>query len=158
MALLPVVRCRPERDSSLIASTNLQLIRSLYRAWERGDRSSIDWADPEIEFVIADGPAPGRWTGHAAMAQGFRELLRGWQEWRPRADEYIELSDERVLVLDHFTARGKASGMEVGHVRTEGAVLFHLREGKATRVTVYWDRSRALADLGFTPGSGSQGS
>jgi ketosteroid isomerase-like protein len=124
-------------------------VRSLYEAWERGDRSSIDWAHPEIEFVVADGPAPGRWTGRAGMAQGFRELLRGWQEWRPRAEDYLELGDERVLVLDHFTARGKASGLKTEQMRTEGAVLFHLADGKTTRVVVYWDRAHALADLGL---------
>jgi hypothetical protein len=62
----------------------------LYAAWARGDRSSIEWAHPEIEFVIADGPAPGRWTGMTGMAKGFRELIGGWEEWRPKADEYRE--------------------------------------------------------------------
>jgi ketosteroid isomerase-like protein len=100
-------------------SANLDLVRSLYAAWERGDRSSIEWAHPEIEFVIADGPAPGRWIGVAGMAEGFRDLLSGWEEWRPQADEYRELDAERILVLDHFSGRGKTSGLEVRQMRTE---------------------------------------
>jgi len=40
-------------------SEDLDLVRSLYVAFEEGDYSSVEWVDSEIEFVIADGPAPG---------------------------------------------------------------------------------------------------
>jgi ketosteroid isomerase-like protein len=54
-----------------MASAALDLVRSLYAAWSRGDRSSIEWAHPEIEFVIADGPPPGSWRGLVGMDEGF---------------------------------------------------------------------------------------
>jgi hypothetical protein len=73
-------------------SENLDLVRSICAAWERGNYSSVEWAHPEIEFVLADLPASGSSTG-----------------WH----------------------------------------LFHICDGKVTRLVVYFDRERVLADLGL---------
>jgi ketosteroid isomerase-like protein len=132
-----------------VPSANTDLVRSIFAAWERGDFSSAEWAHPEIEFEVADGPTPGSWTGLAGMAEGVRDGLNAWEGLRQGADEYRELDGERVLVLFHFSARGKASGLEAGQMRTEGATLFHLSGGKVIRLVHYWNRERALADLGL---------
>src|SRR5438128_9499739 len=130
---------------------NVDLVRSIFAAWERGDYSSAEWAHPEIEYVIADGPARGRWTGLAGMAEGFRDWLSAWEAYRVEADEYRELDDERVLVLVRNIGRGKTSGLELGRLRSKGAGVFHVRGGKVTRYVIYWDRDRALADLCLAP-------
>jgi ketosteroid isomerase-like protein len=111
-------------------SENLDLVRSLFAAWERGDYGSTEWAHPEIEFVIAGGPAPGRWTGLAGLAEGWREWLSAWEDFRPEAEEYREIDGERVLVLLRFGGRGKTSGVEIGQMQSNGANLFHIRDGK----------------------------
>jgi len=138
-----------------VASANLDLVRSIYAAWERGDFSSAEWAHPKIEYVSADGPAPGSATGLAGMAEVFRGWLGAWEEWRVEAEEYRELDGERVLVLFHFSGRGKTSGLDVGQISTKGASLFHLRGGKVARLVQYFDRERALADLGLAPEASS---
>jgi ketosteroid isomerase-like protein len=130
---------------------NLDLIRSIYAAWERGDFSSVEWAHPEIEFVIADGPAPGSWRGLAGLAEGSRSFLGAWEDYHADVEEYRELDDERILVLVRASGRGKTSGMDVGQLGAKGANLFHVRSGKVTRYVIYWDRELALADLGLNP-------
>ncbi|HVS29574.1 MAG TPA: nuclear transport factor 2 family protein [Solirubrobacteraceae bacterium] len=134
-----------------MASANLELVRSIYAAWERGDFSSSEWAHPEIEYVIPDGPELATWTGPDAMAESLRDFLSAWDDFRVHADEYRELDDERVLVLVRRTGRGKASGVELGQMPSNGASLFHVRDGKVTRLVFYRDRERALADLGLDP-------
>ena len=130
-------------------SAKLDLVRSIYAAWERGDYSSAEWAHPEIEFVIANGPSPGSWTGLAEMAEGHRDFLRAWEDFRVEAEEYRELDGGRVLVLDHLSGRGKTSGLDLGQTRTMGAWLFHIRGGGVTKMVRYLDRDHALADLGL---------
>jgi ketosteroid isomerase-like protein len=130
-------------------SADVDLVRSVCAAWGRGDFSSAEWAHPEVEFVIVDGPSPGSWTGLAGMAEGFRDWLSAWEAYRVEADEYRELDDERVLVLVRNIGRGKTSGLELGQLRSKGAGVFHVRGGKVTRYVIYWDRDRALADLGL---------
>jgi hypothetical protein len=68
-------------------SANVDLVRSIYAAWERGDFGSVEWAHPEIEFVFEDGPEPGRWTGLEEMSGRYGAWLRGWKDFRAVPEE-----------------------------------------------------------------------
>jgi ketosteroid isomerase-like protein len=124
-------------------------VRSIYAAAERGDFRTVDWAHPEIEYVVADGPEPGSFTGLQEMAAYGRRLLDAWAEWRVEGEEYRELDDERVLVLERHSGLGKTSGLDVGRTEQKGAAVFHVRDGRVHKQVVYWNRNRALADLGL---------
>ena len=131
-------------------SANLDLVRSIVAAWARGDFSSTEWADPEIEYVFHDGPEPGRWRGVTEMGEATRDFLRAWERFRWVADEYRELEDGQVVVLTHNTGRGRTSGIEIEQIwGGRGALLARVRDGKVARLDVYFDRDRALADLGL---------
>jgi ketosteroid isomerase-like protein len=140
-----------ERDTAAAMSENLELVRSIYAEWERGDYSSVEWADPAIEFTMVGVPAPGTWTGLAEMARAWREWLSAWEDWHEEVEEYRELDSERVLVLLYARGgRGKASAVDLDRVReVGGACVFHIRRGRVSRLVAYWDRDSALADLGL---------
>ena len=138
----------------MMASANVELVRSIFAAWERGDYSSAEWAHPEVEFVTADGPDPGHWKG-AGVAAAARDFLGTWEDYCIEPEEYREIDDRRILVLVRVSASGKTSGLDLGQLRTRGAWLFHVRDGKVTRFVRYFDREGALADLGRAPDAGS---
>ena len=130
-------------------SENLDLVRSIYVHWERGDWTSASWAHPDIEFEFADGPSPGSFKGVPAMARAWRDYTSDWRDVRADPKEFREIDSERVLVLLEFIGRGRASGVQVARARSRGANLFHIRHGKVTRLVLHFDRDRALADLGL---------
>jgi hypothetical protein len=83
------------------------------------------------------------------MARRWGDVLTAWEDFTQRGEEYRELDAERVLVLTRATARAKASGVELAEMWAKSAGLFYLRDGKVKRLVVYFDRDRALADLGL---------
>jgi ketosteroid isomerase-like protein len=139
-----------------MASANVDLVRSIFTDWERGNffsRGSAEWAHPEIEFVIADGPEPGSSVGPVEVSETLRGYLTAWEDFRMLADEYRELDAERVLVLFRRSGRGQHSGVEVWQFGTQGAWVFHIRGGRITKVVGYFDWERAFGDLGLLPES-----
>jgi ketosteroid isomerase-like protein len=130
-----------------MSSANLDLVRSIYDAWEGGDFSSNEWADAQIEFSFAGGPETKSWIGLEGMAAGYGDWLRAWKNFRAEPEEYLVIDDERILVLVHNSGQGRVSGLEIDEQSV--ANLFHLRGGKVTRIVVYLDRELAFADLGL---------
>jgi ketosteroid isomerase-like protein len=128
---------------------HLDLLRSIYAEWEHGDFSSARWAHPAIEFVIVGGPDPGAWTGIDGMAEGWFRFLQAWDDFHVEPEEYRALDRARTLVLIRRSGRGRTSGLEVDEMHSEAADLFDVADGKVIRLVHYWERARALADLGI---------
>jgi ketosteroid isomerase-like protein len=125
---------------------NVELVRSIYAAVERGDYSAADWASPDIEYVVADGPEPVSLTGRDGLAAAMRSAFSVMEDWRDAPEDYRELDDRRVLVLSRFTSIGKASRLEV---EQRVAQLFEIERANVMRIVVYFDRDQAPADLGL---------
>jgi ketosteroid isomerase-like protein len=130
-------------------AANLDFIKSIYTAWEMGDFSTADWADPEICFEMVGGLTPGIWNGVAEMTEVWAGMLRAWEGLRAVPEEFRELDGDRVLVYLRNEGRGKGSGIELHGISAKSANVFTVRGGKVTRLILYWDRARAIADLGL---------
>jgi ketosteroid isomerase-like protein len=133
-----------------MSQENVELLQSILARWERGDYSSTEWAHPEIEYSVADGPEPGGGKGLIGLGQAWAAWLSAWEDLRIQVDEYRELDEERVLVLARKSGRGKQSGLEIDDMHAKGAVICYVRDDKVTRMVLYYDRANALADLGLS--------
>src|SRR5947209_4072093 len=111
-------------------SANLDLVRSIYATIARGDYSAADWASEDIEYVVADGVAPGTATGLEGLVHAMREAFSVMEDWRDRPEQFRELDADRVLVLSKFSGRGKTSGLAV---EQDVAQVFEIQEGRVTR-------------------------
>ncbi len=128
-------------------SKNLDLVRSIYADWERGDFTRENWADPAIELVRPESLDSDPLKGRDASSGGWREWLGVWSDFHAEAHDYRDLDAERVLVFGRMRGTGRLSGSTT---ETETVNVFHIRERKVVRLVLYSNRDRALADLGLT--------
>jgi hypothetical protein len=130
-------------------SENLELVRSIYADFERGDWGRTDWADPEIECEFMDGAQPGVWKGIGEMARAWVEVLRTFDELRTEATEFREIDDERVLVLMESSGIARRSHVPMPPEWSRGANVYRIRDGKVVGLQIWFIREHALADLGL---------
>jgi hypothetical protein len=84
--------------------------------------------------------------------------ISAFERLRVVVDEYRELDGERVIVLLRQYGRGKMSGLELEEIQAKGASVFQIHDGKVTKLVIYEDCERALADLDLASGSAPQDS
>jgi ketosteroid isomerase-like protein len=132
----------------------VEIIRGVYDAWLRGDASAVEAFDPEIVLYPA---AESDWVGLEdsyrgpdGIARYLRLIAETIDDYRPQIVELRDVGD-RVLTLAVESGRGKHSGAEVESRNT--AHVWTLRDEKAVRLDLYWNRDRAFADLGLPPES-----
>jgi hypothetical protein len=131
-------------------SANLDLVRSIYADWERGDFSWTDWADPEIEFEFADGLEPRLWRGLAGMADGWSGFLGAWVGFSV-VGEAIKILGAGGFSCSTTSADAARRGIGSWADATEECKRVPPRDGRITRLVLYWDCERAFADLGLSP-------
>jgi ketosteroid isomerase-like protein len=127
---------------------NLEIVQEMYERRERGDMDVAEFVHPEIEFARIGSELPdvaGEWHGLDGMRKATVEYLNVWEDYTFEVERMVDLED-RVLVLERHTARGKRSGAIIDQ---DVGTLLTLREGLITRWEYYWERSEALEAAGI---------
>lgn len=130
-----------------MSEDNVELIRRIYDAWNRGDvESTFEVFDHDIEWILPEGGLnSGIYRGHDAV----RELLEGYLEaldfLRPEPERFFD-APGRVVAFIRTSIRGKGSGAEA---TVRPAHLWAIRKGKVVRMEVFptAERGKALEVL-----------
>ena len=127
----------------------LEAINETYRtgdlgAWRRHVEETFDpWVVLESE---SGAFTEGRWQGHdgaVAFVAKQMEVLEGM--WL-RIDEYLEASENCLIVPLTFGGRVRHSGLDV---ELHPVHVFTMREGKAVRWQIFSDRAQAFDAAGL---------
>jgi ketosteroid isomerase-like protein len=103
---------------------------------------------PDFEAVsrdIAEGLAPGG-KGLDGFISAWQEWLAPWERYLVEVDDFIDLGDGRVVVMNRNRGRMRDSEAEVEVV---SAAVWTVREGKIARIEFFTDRRVALSALGL---------
>ena len=104
---------------------------------------------PDFETSVDPAAVPLGFGQGAYGVDGFLGIFREWvaafQSWIAEATEFIDVDEDRVLVMCTFMARWEG---QQGELRVEGANLLTLRDGKLARIEHFLDREAALGAAG----------
>ena len=124
-----------------MSQANVDVVRRMYEAFQAGDAErALAHFDPD---VLVD--APGRVdTGAGRGRQAVSTIVGSWvgafDEWSEEIEEVRDLGDQ-VCVVATQRGRGKETGLRVEY---RYAVLYAIRGGKITRMTMHPDPATAL--------------
>jgi ketosteroid isomerase-like protein len=109
----------------------------------------FDFFDPEIELHEDPRfPEAGVYRGLEAVSRYFAQFTENFDEFTFKAEDFIDLGGDRVLILFRLRTRGSGSGATV---EARPGWIYTIRDGKAVRIETYLDRGEALAAAGLGP-------
>jgi ketosteroid isomerase-like protein len=126
---------------------NVQLVQRMLAAWETGaPDQALEFFHPDVEFDARVRPDGKVWHGRGGVRQAMQEWTGAWEAWEMTIERYIELGDDRVVML--WNERGNAGGSGAA-LTEEGISVFTVRDGMIARVAVRLDRQRTLEAVGL---------
>jgi uncharacterized protein len=114
------------------------------------DKTVSTFADhmhPEVEMHEDPRfPEGGTYRGVEEIRSYNTQFTESFDEFSFEAEDFLEVSDDQVLILLHLRTRGKESGATA---EVHAGWIFTFRNGKVLRINAFFDRNEALAAAGI---------
>ncbi len=131
-----------------------QAVKAINETYRTGDllpwRRHVERTfDPEVVLEAAPTWAftEGEWSGHEGVVGFVANQMEVLEDMWLRADDYIDVDDECLIVAITFGGRARHTGIDV---ELSPFHVFRLRDGRALRWQVFQDRSEALEAAGLS--------
>jgi ketosteroid isomerase-like protein len=125
-----------------VPTHSIEIVRRAHEALNSGDMDAlVALCDAEFRLDMSDRVFnPAVYEGHGGIRRFYSEVRDVWESYVWEPEELIEVGPDVVALL-RSTARGRGSGVEV---ERETAMVWSVREGRATALRFFRDRDEAL--------------
>ena len=134
-----------------MSQENVEIVRRAIAALNRrGIDQVLTEADDDfvIDWSNSIGPAKGVYRGEAEIRRFWRDLEDAFDVIEVRPPEFIEIGDDRVMIVGRTRVRGRGSGVST---EVAGAQLWTIRAtGKLGRIELYQSKAEALEAAGLS--------
>ena len=119
-----------------MSQQSVDLVRSAYEAFGRGDTETVGSLLAETEWHEAEGmPYGGTYTGaEAIFGNVFGPISQDVEGFTARPDEILDAGEEKVVSLGRYGGRGGNGPVDVPY-----AHVWTVRDGKIVRFDQYTD-------------------
>jgi ketosteroid isomerase-like protein len=127
-----------------MSQENVEIVRRVWEAWERGDLTR--WLELTSDDLVTRriGLDNATYHGKEGFLESAAEWNEGFAEWSVTAEEFFDAGDQ-VVVRNHQTARGEASGVPI---EMDFWFVHTVNEGKVVRVDMFVDERQAREAAG----------
>ncbi len=132
--------------------SNIDIIKGLYQAFERGDINSVlDVLDPNVEWIESEGiPYGGTFIGREAVLNGvFLKIGADWDDFIAHVDEFLDAGDT-IVTLGYDSGTYKATGKSM---RAPTASVWTLKDGLVVKFVQYIDTLKVVEALSMLDNS-----
>ena len=120
------------------------------RTFTKGTPDLYETLDPEVEWVPMSALLMRTsYHGPDEVRQWMEEMKRDWSTFEVRPERFVDVGDDRVLVLGSWRAQGR-KGEELLDF-PQAAWLVRYRKGKLAQLRTFTERQMALEAAGLGP-------
>jgi ketosteroid isomerase-like protein len=127
-----------------MSQENIEIVSAFLDAYNRGDLdSAFEYLHPDIESRGYEGRDE---RGRELAIEGFLCWRQEWESFTSELDEFIDLGDDRAVVICRDRGRGRRSGAEI---QAQTGEIWAFKDGKISGLFQYRNAEEALEAAGL---------